>query len=35
MQRDGLVAREAGMARTLRVTPAGLEQLEELQGAKA
>jgi repressor LexA len=35
MQRDGLVAREAGMARTLRVTPAGLEQLEQTQGAKA
>ena len=35
MQRDGLVTRQAGMARTLRATPAGLEQLEELQGAKA
>jgi repressor LexA len=31
MQRDGLVTRQAGMARTLRVTPAGLKQLEELR----
>jgi repressor LexA len=31
MQRDGLVTREAGMARTLRATPAGLGQLEELR----
>ena len=31
MQRDGLVTREAGMARTLRATPEGLEQLEELR----
>lgn len=31
MQRDGLVTRQAGMARTLRATPAGVEQLEELR----
>lgn len=31
MQRDGIVTRQAGMARTLRATPAGLEQLEELR----
>jgi repressor LexA len=31
MQRDGIVSREAGMARTLRATPAGVEQLEELR----
>lgn len=29
MERDGLVTRQPGMARTLRVTPHGLEQLEE------
>lgn len=31
MQRDGLVTRQPGMARTLRATPAGVEQLEELR----
>jgi repressor LexA len=31
MQRDGIVTRQAGMARTLRATPAGVEQLEELR----
>jgi repressor LexA len=31
MQRHGLVTRQAGMARTLRVTPAGIKQLEELR----
>jgi repressor LexA len=31
MQRDGLVTRQAGMARTLRATTAGAEQLEELR----
>ena len=31
MQRDGLVTRQSGMARTLQATPAGLEQLEELR----
>jgi repressor LexA len=35
MQRDGLVTRQAGMARTLRATPVGVEQLEQTQGAKA
>lgn len=29
MARDGLVTHQAGMARTLRVTPAGVEQLEQ------
>ena len=29
MQRDGLVARQAGMARTLIATQAGVEQLEQ------
>jgi repressor LexA len=31
MERDGLVTRQPGMARTLRVTPHGVEQLEELR----
>jgi repressor LexA len=31
MERDGLVTRQPGMARTLRVTPAGAQQLEELR----
>jgi repressor LexA len=35
MERDGLVSRQPGMARTLRVTPHGLEQLEQLRGATA
>ena len=30
MERDGLVTRQPGMARTLRVTPSGVEQLEEM-----